>query len=190
MEQYIQITKLNDFIFCPMSLYFHALYGSFSQKVYHDTPQTVGKIKHENIERGKYSSRKRYLQDLPVYSTKYNLMGKIDIYDIKDKALIERKFKIKKIFDGHRFQLYAQMFCLEEIGYKVEKLFIHSLSDNKRYPIDLPDEAERKKFEKVIDDIRNFDPAEFDREVNKNKCDNCIYRELCNVAPTFCHSER
>lgn len=182
MEPYIQISKINDFIFCPMSLYFHALYENFSQKIYHDTPQTVGKIKHENIEQGRYSSLKRYLQNLPVYSQEYNLMGKIDIYDSEEKALIERKFKIKKIYDGQRYQLYAQKFCLEEIGFAVEKLFIHSLSDNKRYSVALPDESEKKKFEKVIDDIRNFSPFNYNKEINKNKCENCIYRQLCNVA--------
>jgi len=109
-------------------------------------------------------------------------MGKIDIYDIEEEALIERKFKIKNIYDGQRFQLYAQMYCLQEIGYEVKKMFIHSLSDNKRYPIDLPDDAEKKKFEKVIDDIRNFNPADFVGKINKNKCENCIYRQLCNVA--------
>jgi len=184
MESYIQITKLNDFIFCPMSLYFHALYENFSQTVYHSAPQTVGKIKHENIEEGRYSTRKRYLQNLPVYSEKYNLMGKVDIYDKLEKALIERKFKIKKIYDGQKYQLYAQMYCLEEMGYMVKKLFIHSLADNKRQEIKLPDEAEKKKFEKTIEEIKNFNPLKCQFKINKNKCDNCIYRELCNVAET------
>lgn len=164
-----------------MSLYFHSLYENFSQKVYHDIPQTAGKIKHENIEQGKYSSAKRYLQGLPVFSEKYNLAGKIDIYDQKDKALIERKYKIKQIFDGQRYQLYAQMYSLEEMGYEVKKLFIHSLADNKRYPICLPIGVEKEKFEALIGEIRDFRPDDFNRTVNQNKCDNCIYRELCNA---------
>jgi CRISPR-associated exonuclease Cas4 len=182
MESYIQISKLNDFIFCPTSLYFHSLYEGFSQKVYHYTPQTVGKIKHENIDEGRYSSRKRYIQNLSVYSEKYNLMGKIDIYDREEKALIERKFKIKKIYDGQRYQLYAQMFCMREMGWEVEKLYIHSLSDNRRYPVGLPDEKEMAKFETLIDDMNNFDSEKYRGKISENKCDNCIYRELCNVA--------
>ena len=182
MEQYIQITKLNDFIFCPMSLYYHSLYENFSQKTYHGTPQTVGKIKHKNVDKEKYSSNKRYIQNLPVYSEKYNLMGKIDIYDQEKKALIERKFKIKQIYDGQKYQLYAQMFCMQEMGYEIEKLFIHSLSDNKRYKIALPNKTEIEKFKKIIQDIQNFKVEEFNQKINKNKCDNCIYKELCNIA--------
>jgi CRISPR-associated protein Cas4 len=125
-----------------MSLYFHSLYENYSERIYHSTPQTVGKIKHENIEQERYSSLKRYLQNFPVYSEKYNLMGKIDIYDKEEKSLIERKFKINRIYDGQKYQLYAQMFCLQEIGFEVKNLFIHSLSDNKEDIL---------KFEKTIE---------------------------------------
>jgi len=180
MEQYIQITKLNDFIFCPLSLYFHSLYENFYQKTYHSKSQTRGKIKHENIDKNKYSSAKRYMQGTAVYSSEYGLMGKIDIYDRETKSLIERKAKVKQIFDGYRYQLYAQMFCLKEMGYEVKKLFVHSLMDNKRYRIDLPNKEEVEKFENIIKDINNFDISKFDKSINKNKCDNCIYKELCN----------
>lgn len=179
MDSYIQISKLNDFIFCPYSVYFHSIYDIFSPKLYHRAPQTVGKLKHENIEQGKYSTAKRYLQGMPVYSEKYQLMGKIDIYDAKERCLIERKNKIKKIYDGYKYQLYAQYFCLKEKGYQVNKLFLHSLSDNKRYEVSLPDEKETEKFEKIIQAIKNFNLAEFKLIKNSNKCANCIYVELC-----------
>jgi hypothetical protein len=35
METYTPISKLNDFVFCPMSLYFHSFYENYSQKIYH-----------------------------------------------------------------------------------------------------------------------------------------------------------
>lgn len=34
MEDLILITQLNDFIFCPASIYFHKLYGSESKLLY------------------------------------------------------------------------------------------------------------------------------------------------------------
>lgn len=180
MHQYIQISKLNDFIFCPRSVYLHSIYENFNQKIYHRTPQTIGKIKHENIEQGKYSSAKRYLQGLPVYADKYNLMGKIDIYDKKDKALIERKFKVKKIYNGYKYQVYAQYFCLKEMGYKINKIFIHSLSDNTRYKIKLPDKKTTAEFKKIINKIKNFNINKFPIIKNSNKCEQCIYKPLCH----------
>lgn len=49
MEPYIQISKINDFVYCPMSLYLHGMYEGFSQRAYHARPQVVGKINHEAI---------------------------------------------------------------------------------------------------------------------------------------------
>lgn len=142
--------------------------------------QTAGKIKHENIEQGKYSTAKRYMQGIPVYSDKYNLMGKIDIYDQKKKTLIERKNKVKKIYDGYRYQLYAQYFCLQEMDHQVKKIFIHSLSDNKRYPVKLPDKKETCEFENIVKKIKNFDILNYPIMKNNNKCANCIYKPLCH----------
>jgi CRISPR-associated protein Cas4 len=179
MDDLIQISKINDFIFCPYSLFVHSIYEEFLQNVYHDLPQMRGKIAHENIEKGKYSDLKRYIQNLSVYSEKYGLVGKIDIYDKQEKALIERKYRIKQIYDGHIYQLWGEYFAMREVGYEVEKLFVHSLSDNKRYVVDLPNEEGEKKFVDLLDQMKSFDVSKQKITVNQKKCDNCIYRELC-----------
>jgi len=178
MDEYIQISKLNDFTFCPYSVYLHSVYEDFSQKTYHSTYQTVGKICHENIERGKYTTSKLVLQGINIFSEKYGLIGKVDIFDVTKGVLVERKYKIKNIFDGQKYQLYAQMFCLEEMGYKVKSLCIQSLSDNKRYEIKLPDGKEIEKFESLIKEIKNYQPSIKFRK-NLKKCALCIYKPLC-----------
>lgn len=181
MEEYIQISKLNDFIFCPKSVYLHSIYENFNEKVYHEAPQVIGKIKHQNIDEKRYSTRKDIFQGREVYSSKYNLVGKIDIYDKRKGELVERKTKINKIYDGYKFQLYAQYFCLKEEGYDVNRIFLHSLNDNKRYEIDMPDGIEIRKFEALINDISNFDILKSNNlKRNPNKCDKCIYRHLCD----------
>ena len=45
------------------------------------------------------------LQGIEVYSDIYRIIGKIDIYDRKKEALVERKNKITTIYDGYIFQL-------------------------------------------------------------------------------------
>jgi CRISPR-associated protein Cas4 len=98
MEQYIQISKINDFLYCPRSVYLHSIYENFNSKTFHKTPQVVGKINHSSIDEGRYSSAKKYLQGMPVYSEKYGIAGKIDIYDSEKKTLTERKTMIKKVW--------------------------------------------------------------------------------------------
>jgi CRISPR-associated protein Cas4 len=182
MQVAIQISKLNDFIFCPNSLYLHSIYESFSDDTYKQKPQVVGKIRHENIDNAYYSSSSRYLQGIPVYCEKYNLVGKIDIYDSKEKILVDRKYRVKQIFDGYKYQLYAQYFSMIEKGYEVKNLFIHSLSDNRRYEIGLPNKEEIKRFEDLIKKIWKFYENQEEFDVNASKCANCIYNTLCHYA--------
>jgi CRISPR-associated protein Cas4 len=176
MHDAIQISKLNDFMFSPKSIYYHSIYESFSELLYHDRPQTVGRIAHESIDSAKYSSAKRYLQAIPVYSSKYNLVGKIDIYDQTTKTLVERKYQVKKIYDGYVLQLYAQMFCMQEGGYEVKQLKIHSLKDNKRYSIPLPTTSDKQKFTRFLNRVRAFNPLVDKEDISQNKLDNCIYK--------------
>lgn len=170
MESYIQISKINDFLYCPISIYLHSIYEDYNVKTYHQTPQVVGRIKHKNIDEGTYSTAKKYLQGIEIYNQKYNIMGKIDIYDKEKKILIERKTEIKYVYDGYKYQLYAQYFCLIEMGYKIEKLFLHSLKDNKRYVIAVPDKNEIEKFEEILRKMRSFD---VEKEMKNHKCTKC-----------------
>lgn len=169
MDSAIAISTINDFLFCPKSLYLHSIYSSFDTKIYHDTPQTVGSISHENIEEARYTTSKHILQGLSVYSSRLGIKGKIDIYDSKKQYLIERKYRVKQVYLGFRYQLYAQMYCLEEAGFSVERLFIQSLSDNKRYEIPLPTLVEKKEFEEVIFKMKKFNS----KSLQNHSCINC-----------------
>ncbi|MBL6985172.1 MAG: type V CRISPR-associated protein Cas4 [Candidatus Thioglobus sp.] len=183
MEAYIPISYLNDFIFCPRSIYFHQCFGRASKRLYHSTDQIDGLTAHKTIDSKTYSTSKDILQGLDVFSEKYSIGGKIDIYDSIKHLLIERKKKIKVIYDGYIFQIYAQYFCLTEMGYKVEKLRLYSLDDNKSYPINLPvnDAIFFRKFETLIKTMESFS-LEDSFEPNINKCTHCIYNTICDVS--------
>ncbi len=179
MEQYIQISLLNDFIFCPRSIYFHNIYANYDKQNYDDVPQKLGTLKHENIDNATYSTSKDFLQGMTVFCEKYNIGGKIDIFDKRRGFLIERKTKIKKIFNGYLYQLWAQYFCLKEMGYVIKKLFCHSLLDNKRYEIPLPNKESIKEFENILAEISSFILSR-NCTINSLKCKNCIYSGLCD----------
>jgi len=184
MDDIIQISTINDFLFWPYSLYAHSIYESFTPKIFHDTYQVVGTIKHKSIDTGTYSSSKRYLKALFVYSEKYGVSGKIDIYDIHTKSLIERKTKVKKLYEGQIMQLYAQYYCMVEMGFAVENLRIHSLIDNKRYKIPLPKKREESRFREILKKMREYDPLKDGFKVSKSKFESCIYSTLCPQKPT------
>jgi len=180
MDSLIQISKINDFIFCPHSLYLHTIFDNFSKEAYQESTQIVGSIKHENIENCSYSTSQDVLQGVPVYSNKYGLLGKIDLLFVGSNTLVERKFKIKKIYDGYKWQLYAQYFCLIEMGYKVSAIFLHSLSDNKRYEISIPNKNDERLFVELLNSLTGYKPGDNFIGRSKAKCINCIYSSLCS----------
>lgn len=181
MEFYsINISQLNDFIFCPYSIYLHNVYQALDDEHFHDLPQTKGKQAHHTVDSQSYSTKKDVLTGLAVYSERLGLFGKIDQYFLQEKKLVERKRTITTIYDGYKLQLYAQYFCLVEMGFEVEHLLFYSMTDNKSHPMPLPDDVIRVWFEGYLKKIRSYQPSQAMQEINPNKCRHCIYAALCD----------
>ena len=178
-EEYISISTLNDFIFCPYSIYLHNVYMESDEGLYHATPQTQGRIAHETVDEKKSSTSKDVLLALPVFSERYGLMGKIDVFKIKEKLLVERKYQLKQIYQGQIYQLWAQMFCLQEMGYEVEHLAFYEISTNKTIPVNYPSSEDIRAFEQFLLSFRNYDTIQ-PFQPNLNKCHHCIYCSLCD----------
>lgn len=181
MEQYLKISFLNDFIFCPLSIYYHQLYGSLSERLYYGTSQLDGKAAHKAIDEKRYSTHKNILQSMDVYSDEYKFCGQIDIFDVETGQLTERKKHIETIFDGYVFQLFAQCICLREMGYTVNSLRFYSSDDNKVYPVELPENNPElfNKFKATTELMHHFDVQSY-KPQNKEKCENCIYNNFCD----------
>lgn len=178
-SDYILLSELNDFIFCPRSIYWHHIFGRYDTSLYHTTDQTLGNIAHRAIDQRKYSTRKNILQGISVISHEYGIQGKIDIYNTKTWILSERKRLIKKVYKWYEWQLYGQYFCLSEMGYVITGLELYSKEDNKKYPIPFPDNEDREIFINMIKRFQNY-RLENNFEPNKKKCERCIYNTLCD----------
>lgn len=180
-EDFIKISWLNDFIFCPASIYFHQLYGEKYKTLYQTSDQLNGTKAHRTVDTGTYSTSKAVLQGISVICLKYRLLGRIDYFNVATGILTERKKYINKIYDGYIFLLYGQYFALKEMGYQVKKVRFHSMDDNKIYNIDIPenDIEMLSKFELTINAIRSFSMEGF-QQVNIQKCRRCIYEPACD----------
>lgn len=188
MESYIKLSTLNDFIYCEKSIYYSEIYhNNYAENIFKKEAQIEWKIIHETIDNKKYSSRKNILQWLEVYNDFYKIAGKIDIFNTETWELIERKTQIfkdenwkEKIYRGQRYQLWWQMFCLEEMWYEVKSLWIYSVKDNKKYRIYKPSQKEIIEFQKILEKYKNFDLLKKYWKQNLEKCKKCIYNELCD----------
>ena len=105
-------------------------------------------------------------------------MNPSEAFDQKTGELIERKNKITKLYDGYFLQIYAQYFCLLEMGFKVKKLSFYSLTDNKKFSVPIPNKQIIEEFDAFIKKVSNYNINNF-TGVSKQKCEKCIYSILC-----------
>lgn len=178
MWDYIPLSMLNDFIFCPYSIYLHNIYMDTDEETYHAAPQTKGKIAHEATD-NKKSTRKTDIMALPVFCNEIGIMGKIDLYKSEEKHLIERKYKLAKIYQGQLYQLWGEYFCMKEMGYEIDKLSFYEISTNRMIPMEIPGEEQKEELKNFVRAFKSFNPVE-SIEVNDNKCAHCIYNPLCD----------
>lgn len=68
MENPIIISNLNDFIFCPASIYFHNIYGQHDRRLYQSEKQLNGTKVHKTVDEAK--NNKNVLHAMDVSSEK------------------------------------------------------------------------------------------------------------------------
>ena len=182
MEDYIEISTLNDFVFCPYSIYLHNVYMGAAEDIYYATPQIRGKLSHQKVDNGKIVRKNDDMSGTAVFSEEYGLMGRIDIYKASTAQLIERKQNIASVYKGQIYQLWAQMLCMVEMGYKVESISFYDIGRHRQIPVDMPSEDDLVEFRSFLDRYRNFRPGEDGIQINQAKCRHCIYCNLCDKA--------
>jgi CRISPR-associated protein Cas4 len=149
------------------------------EELVHAVPQTRGKAAHGTIDQKTYSSRKDEISGLSVFCDELGIAGKIDIYKGKEKLLLERKYQLNTIYQGQIYQLWGQYFCMLEMGYEIERLAFYAIAANKTFPIEIPNDNNKKELSDFIKKFKEFDP-ETNITVNENKCTRCIYCNLCD----------
>ena len=180
-EGLIKISEINDFVFCPVSIYFHHLLGQLDGVLYYEKAQIEGKQVHKSIDLNQYSTSSEVITSLDVCSNNLGIIGKIDVFHCDTSILVERKKHIKKIYDGQIFQIYAQYYCMKEMGYLVKRLRLYSYDDNRSYEIPLPEEDAllKEAFFNTLDNMRTFNIQKY-RPNSVDMCRHCIYEEICD----------
>lgn len=175
MEHLITITTLNDFVFCPYSIYLHQIYDLNKEDIYHDEYQSKGKRLHDFIENNKDETSWKHAY---VYSDKLGIYGKIDDYNPLTKELIEYKSTVAVAYKGYYYQIWSQYLCLKEMGVIVYSLAFFDFKKNMKIEIPIPSQSDVEELINHIKKIKRFD-FNSDLLINPNKCNHCIYNMLC-----------
>lgn len=182
METYMPITYLNDFVFCPYSIYLHQVFDNSKEEVYSAKPQQMGKAAHADIDHfdeTEKDSAPGMLKGIYVISDRLGVYGKIDTLYVNEKRLVESKYEIKTIYKGYYYQVWCHYFALKEMGYEIDKIQFYSIKDSTIIEVEIPTETD---FEELRTHIRKIAWFDFDSEiyVNPEKCKRCIYASLCD----------
>lgn len=180
MTDYIPLSALNDFVFCPYSIYLHNVYMEADEDLFQATPQTKGAMAHQGVDQKTGSTRRNDIMSLNVYSDELGISGKIDIFKQDQRLLIERKNNLKRIYQGQIYQLWGQYFCMTEMGFSVERLAFYEISSNKMLEVKTPDERGKLELITFIQRFKAYNPENTMINVNPNKCAHCIYCNLCD----------
>jgi len=147
--------------------------------VYVAAPQVNGKAAHKEIDSRTFSKSENDVQSLKVFSCELGLMGVIDLYRKDEKHLVELKTKVgDNLFLGQKAQLWAQYYCLSEMGYRVERISVYEKSTGIFHDVKIPDNDDKQVLTDLIRKFREFDFSQ-KIEINTKKCTHCIYCNLC-----------
>ncbi len=180
METFLPLSYLNDFIFCPYSIYLHQVFDNTKEEVYSAQPQQKGKSQHQIKEQIELADNKvKVLSEIYVISNTLGVYGKIDQYYPTEKKLIERKYSITTIYRGYYYQLWSQYIALQEMGFEVKSIYFQTIKNNQTIAVNLPTKRDIEELKNHIKKIARYD---FNQNINVNpeKCKRCIYAALCD----------
>lgn len=177
---YIPLSALNDFVFCPYSIYLHNVYAESDDDLYKATPQVKGTIVHTGVDSKSGSTKSSNIMSLNVYCDELGISGKIDVFKQDKHLLIERKRNISRIFRGQIYQLWGQYFCMREMGYEVDHLAFYEISTNRMISVEKPNELGKQELVGFIQSFKHYNPIATPLSINPNKCSHCIYCNICD----------
>jgi CRISPR-associated exonuclease Cas4 len=198
-NDYIYISALNHFDYCPTRCYWIYVAGEFRDNEY----TVEGEIIHENVHKTMKTTRGDLVQirKVHVYSRKYGLIGFADLIEEKAGEIYPVEYKRGRRGDwkNDKLQLCAQALCLEEsliinrsssdknnpmtkdedLTARIPKGFIYYASSGRRVEVIFDDELRKYTIE-TIEKVRELIKSSVKPPpVYKHKCMGCSLYPVC-----------
>ncbi len=170
MSEYIYISALNHYEYCPTRCYWIYVAGEFTDNEY----TVEGEIIHRNVNRTIRTVRGELIQlrRVHIYSRKHGLVGFADLVEEKEGEIypVEYKRGRKGDWKNDKLQLCAQALCLEEMikesrfqvitekeksEFKILKGYIYYALSSRRTEVILDDDLRNYTID-VINKVREL----------------------------------
>lgn len=184
-EDFIQLSALQHFVFCPRQCALIHIEQLWSENVF----TAEGRIMHDKAHEEKTEIRKnvRIERGIPLRSNKLGLNGKADVVEFhKDDSgrwipfPVEYKRGKPKIDDSDKVQLCAQALCLEEmLNVEIPEGAIFYGKIRRREDV-IFDDALRQETENTVKKTHELIASGFTPKAEySKKCERCSFLEIC-----------
>ena len=176
----VMISALNQYVFCPRRCALMHVEGIWSDNEH----TTIGSLLHDHADEPGYETDGvvTLLRALPLYSSRYGLVGKADIVEMRAgvPTPVEYKKGKRRQFENDDIQLCAQALCLEEMfGVAVTEGCIYHAASKRRRTV-VFDEKLRSETLQTIEAVRRLlADVHVPPAVLKPRCDGCSLYGIC-----------
>ncbi|MCS6775414.1 MAG: CRISPR-associated protein Cas4 [Chloroherpetonaceae bacterium] len=183
-EDYLPVSQLNTFVFCPRRFYYQHVLGEWS-----DNAHTLkGSYYHERAHAPGQETRsdQTVLRSVMVFSDRLRLTGKLDVLEVRDGRFYPVEYKSGAVREdggvwlNDAVQLCALALCLEErTGQAIERGAVFTFKDRRRTEV-VFDPVLRALTEGVVEAARALTvalqapPPDYTR-----RCEGCSLRMHC-----------
>lgn len=180
-DEVVALSALQHWIYCPRQCGLIHLEQAFEENIHTARGQAV----HHLVDTPGYEIKSgvRVERALPVWSDRYNLIGKADLVEFHPDGMVypvefKHGAKRQKLHDD--IQLAAQAMCLEEmLGRPVPTGAIFHASSHRRREV-LITPALRQLVIETADAIRSMlSSGKLPPPVNDARCDQCSLKDIC-----------
>ncbi len=180
-EEAVALSALQHWIYCPRQCGLIHLEQAFEENIHTARGQAV----HRLVDTPGYEIKSgvRVERALPIWSDRYNLIGKADLVEFHPDGMVypvefKHGAKRQKLHDD--IQLAAQAMCLEEmLGRPVSKGAIFHASSHRRREVLITPELKQLVID-TADAIRvMLSSGKLPAPVNDARCKECSLKDIC-----------
>lgn len=180
MEEFIFLSALNQYDYCPRRCYY-----IFVENVFTDNEHTVeGSLLHHRVDSGESSTREGTLQSRSVYlyAKQLGVCGKADVIEERAGELypVEHKKGRRGDWLNDALQLCAQALCLEEmLGRQVTRGYIYYAATGRRQEVLFTTELRQQTLATIVAVRQLIESGERPPNPYMPRCRGCSLSDIC-----------
>jgi CRISPR-associated exonuclease Cas4 len=180
MEEFVFLSALNQYEYCPRRCYY-----IFVEHVFLDNEHTIeGTLQHARANSGETSTRDEAFQvrSVSLYAKQLGVCGKADVIEERAGELypVEHEKGKRGQWTNDALQLCAQALCLEEMtGRNVEQGYLYYAATGRRQEVGFTPELRQQTLATIAAVRQLIESGERPPNLYTPRCQGCSLSDIC-----------